>query len=138
MLADSRSNVARFRHVSVKPNAEEARRGFGLLVDEELLAMHVAARVGRPSFITRGSEGAVAADGAQTWSVSGIDVAGPLDIVGAGDSFCAGAVASLAAGATWEEAAQMGCLVASITVQQLGTTGTASPARIRERLRESP
>jgi rfaE bifunctional protein kinase chain/domain len=138
ILADSRRNVARFRHVSVKPNAEEARRGFDLLVDSELLASHVSARVQRPVFITRGADGVVVADGSRTASVPGVKAPGPLDIVGAGDSFCAGSVAALAAGATWEEAAQLGCLVASITVQQLGTTGTASPAQIRSRLLASP
>jgi sugar/nucleoside kinase (ribokinase family) len=124
--------------VSVKPNAEEARRGFDLLVDSELLASHVSARVQRPVFITRGADGVVVADGSRTASVPGVKAPGPLDIVGAGDSFCAGSVAALAAGATWEEAAQLGCLVASITVQQLGTTGTASPAQIRSRLLASP
>ncbi|HND52485.1 MAG TPA: PfkB family carbohydrate kinase, partial [Pirellulaceae bacterium] len=50
-----------------------------------------------------------------------------------GDSATAGIVASLLAGASPEEAAAVGNLVASITVQQLGTTGTASPAQVRER-----
>ena len=30
----------------------------------------------------------------------------------------------------WEQAAAFGCLVASITVQQIGTTGTATPDKI--------
>ena len=32
--------------------------------------------------------------------------------------------------------AMFGNLVASITIQQLGTTGTASPAQVRQRWRE--
>jgi hypothetical protein len=40
----------------------------------------------------------------------------------------------LAAGATLPEAALVGCLVASITVQQLATTGTATPAQVLDRL----
>ena len=39
-----------------------------------------------------------------------------------------GAVLALASGATRPEAALIGNLVASVTVRQLGTTGTASPA----------
>ena len=33
----------------------------------------------------------------------------------------------------WNHAAAFGCLVASITIQQLGTTGTASPEQVRQR-----
>ena len=47
------------------------------------------------------------------------------DTTGAGDSTTAGGVLALAAGAELPEAALVGCLVASITVQQLATTGTA-------------
>jgi sugar/nucleoside kinase (ribokinase family) len=50
--------------------------------------------------------------------------------VGAGDSTSAGIVCARAAGATLEQAAAFGCLVASITVQQIGTTGTATPDKI--------
>jgi sugar/nucleoside kinase (ribokinase family) len=53
--------------------------------------------------------------------------------VGAGDSATAGIVSALLAGATRLEAAAVGNLVASITVQQLGTTGTASPAQVLAR-----
>ena len=52
----------------------------------------------------------------------GLEVAGPIDIVGAGDSVAAGIVSALCAGASNPEAALVGNLVASITIQQLGTT----------------
>jgi hypothetical protein len=39
-------------------------------------------------------------------------------------------------GADEFEAAAFGNLVASITIQQLGTTGTATPAQVRERFAE--
>jgi hypothetical protein len=41
---------------------------------------------------------------------------------------------ALAAGATLPEAALVGILVSSITVQQLATTGTASPDELVPRL----
>jgi sugar/nucleoside kinase (ribokinase family) len=63
-------------------------------------------------------------------------VAGPIDIVGAGDSTSAGVACAVAAGATLTEAAAFGNLVASITIQQLGTTGTATPEQVRQRWRE--
>ena len=56
-----------------------------------------------------------------------------MDIVGAGDSTTAGIVCALLAGMDRREAAATGNLVASITVQQLGTTGTASPAQVLAR-----
>jgi sugar/nucleoside kinase (ribokinase family) len=42
----------------------------------------------------------------------------------------------LASGTSLEEAAAFGNLVASITIQQIGTTGTASPEQVRKRLAE--
>ena len=57
-------------------------------------------------------------------------VEGPIDPTGAGDSATAGAVLSLCAGATLPEAAVVGNLVASITIQQLGTTGTATAEQL--------
>jgi sugar/nucleoside kinase (ribokinase family) len=63
-------------------------------------------------------------------------VSGPIDIVGAGDSTSAGITCAVAAGASLEEAAAFGCLVASVTIQQIGTTGTASPEQVRKRWQE--
>jgi sugar/nucleoside kinase (ribokinase family) len=60
-------------------------------------------------------------------------VEGPVDIVGAGDSATSGIVTSLLSGADETEAAVVGNLVASITVQQIGTTGVASPSQILAR-----
>jgi hypothetical protein len=50
-----------------------------------------------------------------------VPVSGEIDIVGAG--------------AEPSEAALLGNLVASITIQQIGTTGTATLAQVRERFR---
>jgi len=65
--------------------------------------------------------------------VPGVRVSGPIDIVGAGDSTMAGIVSALCSGATLVEAAQVGNLVASITIQQIGTTGTATRQQVIER-----
>ena len=66
--------------------------------------------------------------------VPGVRVEGPIDPTGAGDSVTAGAVLALAAGAALPEAALVGNLVASITIQQLATTGTARPDQLPDRL----
>ena len=65
--------------------------------------------------------------------VPAVPVTGPLDTVGAGDSTSAGLACAVAAGATLEEAAAFANLVASITIQQIGITGTATPQQVRAR-----
>ena len=67
--------------------------------------------------------------------VPGVRVEGETDPTGAGDSATAGTVLALCAGATLPEAALIGNLVASITVQQLATTGVARPHELAPRLR---
>jgi sugar/nucleoside kinase (ribokinase family) len=102
-------------------------------------ALVFAKRNERNVYVTQGDDGILAArpDGS-TAHAAGIPVAGPLDIVGAGDSATSGIVAALLAGASAAEAAEIGNLVASITIQQLGTTGTATPAQVRARNAERP
>jgi sugar/nucleoside kinase (ribokinase family) len=72
-------------------------------------------------------------DGAEVVTVPAYPVAGPIDPVGAGDSASAGIASAIAAGLDPVAAAAFGNLVASITVRQIGTTGTASPALVRRR-----
>jgi sugar/nucleoside kinase (ribokinase family) len=58
-------------------------------------------------------------------------VSGEIDPVGAGDSTLAGITLGLCAGGTLTEAALIGNLAASITIKQIGTTGTASRDQVR-------
>ena len=95
--------------------------------------------MGRTAFVTEGANGIAlyhAARGVETVQVPAYHVSGPIDICGAGDSCSAGIACAMVSGATHEQAAAFGNLVASITVQQLGTTGTASPEQVRARWRE--
>jgi bifunctional ADP-heptose synthase (sugar kinase/adenylyltransferase) len=138
--ADSRRRIRRFRHAIIKPNQFEAvGRDSPLPGDEvplkELEAAIAALRAetAAPVVVTRGAAGMVVSDPACT-IVPGVRVEGPTDPTGAGDSATAGAVSALAAGATLPEAALVGNLVASITVQQLATTGTARPEQLPPRL----
>ena len=73
--------------------------------------------------------------GKEPIEVPAYPVSGPIDSVGAGDSSSAAMACALASGASLIEAAAFGNLVASITIQQIGTTGTATPAQVRERWR---
>jgi len=143
ILGDSRAHLAAYQAIGVKCNQHEAAAALDLpdaAGAAELLAVarRLAVRQGRPVFITLGGDGAVAADATGAWHVPGIAVAGPVDIVGAGDSFTAGAAATLGAGGSAVEAAHVGCLVAAITVQALGTTGTATPQQDLDRLADAP
>lgn len=136
-FADSRANIAEFRNVIIKPNAREAALAMGVEEPspEQLreAGQGLAARNGRPVFITRGPEGMLVCSSEECTDVPGVPVKGPLDICGAGDSATSGIVSALCAGATIGEAAVFGNLVASITIQQVGTTGTASPTEVLQR-----
>jgi rfaE bifunctional protein kinase chain/domain len=145
-LADSRSHIGHFRHIIAKPNQTELLAAIGAapsrndpapgFADVSTAALELARRTERGVFATLGAAGIVYAESATVQHILGVPVAGPTDIVGAGDSTMAGIAAALCAGATPVQAARLGCLVASITIQQLGVTGTASPAQILARFRE--
>jgi rfaE bifunctional protein kinase chain/domain len=144
IAVDSRERIGLFENVILKPNAREAMLAVGAQPSEaprpeqiEAAAASLFRRTGRPVFVTLGAQGILVFTDQGAQRVPGIPVSGPLDIVGAGDSVMAGIVASLCAGATPAQAAWVGNLVASITVQQLGTTGTASRPQVLERFRES-
>jgi len=95
-------------------------------------------KTGRAAFCTMGERGIlVATRGQKPALVAGYPVSGPIDIVGAGDAATSGIVAALMSGASELEAAAFGNLVASITIQQLGTTGTATPEQVREQWQQT-
>jgi rfaE bifunctional protein kinase chain/domain len=147
VLIDSRQRIGRFGFGLLKPNVAECLRALGrdaeAIADDMAFAQQAALALsrhtGRPLFCTVGERGILAVGfGEQpVVHVPGYPVSGPVDIVGAGDSATAGIVSALLAGASAIEAAAMGNLVASITVQQLGVTGTASPEQVLARWKES-
>ena len=147
VFVDSRQRIGRFRFGLLKPNVAECLRALGRdegsasgdMAFAREAAQALSRHSGRPLFCTIGDAGilAVGFDGPSSVThVPGYPVSGPIDIVGAGDSATAGIVSALLAGATPIEAAALGNLVASITVQQLGMTGTASPEQVMARWRE--
>ena len=139
-FADSRARIGEFLGVILKPNAQEAinavRPGHAGPVDRDLLetcAREFSRRTGRPVVVTLGPDGILCANGAALCRVPGISVPDPIDIVGAGDSVSAGVVSALCAGASLAQAALVGVLVSSITIQQMGATGTATPRQVLDR-----
>lgn len=148
--ADSRHRIGLFSNVVMKVNAREAvreafpsraQRSSGEPQESEDIDAAVVMRAseqlrrrtGRPVFVTAGRRGIWVCD-ARPALVRAVTVPEPTDPTGAGDSASAGAVLALCAGAALEEAALVANLVASITVQQLATTGSAGPDQLGPRL----
>ena len=134
VFVDSRAHVARFDFGVLKPNLAECLAAVGRASGGESeareAACELASRTGRTVFCTQGAEGMlVVAPGVEPVEVPGFPVDGPTDIVGAGDAATAGIVTAKLTGASDVEAAELGNLTASITVQKLGTTGTATGGR---------
>ena len=139
--ADSRCQIQDFTHLIIKPNEYEAAGIEKPLPDtvvdnDELLeaAQKLHTRNQAPVVITRGSQGMLVSNPDWT-AVPGVHIEGAIDPTGAGDSATAGTVLALCAGATLPEAALIGNLVASITIQQLSTTGVARPDQLADRLK---
>ena len=149
VLADSRERIGLFRNVCVKPNQPECMAAVAetpkhsQLINDPLVdsLIRLTRLVQGAVFCTLGAEGIARAGGDQkrgyvTTQVYSYPVSGPIDICGAGDSCSAGIASAMVSGLTHEQAAAFGNLVASITIQQIGVTGTATPDQVRSRWRQ--
>ena len=100
ILADSREHICEFRNMGIKVNNFEARQIVGGTQDIPL--SDVAARLyeknQRPVVITRGDKGMLVCDKDGWYEVPTIQIEGPIDVVGAGDSVTASLTAALCAG----------------------------------------
>jgi len=153
-ILDSRSMSGSFSGMILKLNAAEAFRlagavdesrpaqaaGSGTAEDASTAssetigarARSIGRRTGKPVFVTRGADGILLFDGDQVEELGAVKLDGPIDTVGAGDTTVAAIACSLAAGASFREAGEMGNLAAAVTVRKLRETGTASPEEILE------
>ena len=141
--ADSRKRIGLYRNIIIKPNRFEAKRavepgwdGTEVTIKEaQRCGGELCKRTGKPVYVTVGRKGilVITEDGCQ--HVHGIKITGELDPVGAGDSVSAGIVSTLSSAGSYHEAAEVGNLIASITVTKIGTTGTASHDEIIKQLR---
>jgi rfaE bifunctional protein kinase chain/domain len=139
IFADSRLRISEFKNVTIKPNRHEAIHSIhadyegdsptSLAIES---ANQLKTQTGKPIFLTLDKEGICPIDENEPVPIPCPPVTGPIDIVGAGDSTTAGIVSSLISGASHRESAVIGNLVASITIRQLGTTGTATPEQVFE------
>jgi bifunctional ADP-heptose synthase (sugar kinase/adenylyltransferase) len=138
--ADSRKHVREFQNMIIKANQFEAvghaNPRPGELIDLNRMKLELPrlrAMTQAAVCVTLGERGLMVSDPVPTF-VPAVRVDGPIDPTGAGDSVTAGMVLSLLSGATMPEAALVGNLVASLTVQQLATTGVARPEELPPRL----
>jgi bifunctional ADP-heptose synthase (sugar kinase/adenylyltransferase) len=143
-LADSRRGLRGFPPLGYKMNARELAQMTPLadepsLADIQLACRTIARRTSHPAFVTLAERGIVGAspDGA-VHHADALPVRGPIDIVGAGDAVTANLTASLAAGASLSDALAIAMAAASLVIHQLGTTGAAGVAQIRELLPPGP
>jgi rfaE bifunctional protein kinase chain/domain len=138
-IADSRNYMGRYRNVMVKFNVHEAARTLGIpepngkAEEFEALACQLFQFYHQPVILTLGERGMQLTDEHGTAWVPAIPLQGEVDIVGAGDSVLASIGAALSVGASLIEAAIIGTITASIIVQQIGTTGIATPEEIMGR-----
>jgi len=136
-LADSRTRIGQFQNVALKPNRYEALVAVEHETREvvpravaERCGQELATRTGRPVFVTLDAEGISVCTAASSTHVPTVPPSTPIDVTGAGDSTAASIVCSLCAGASLAEAALIGNLSASVVLQKIGTTGTATAGQI--------
>jgi len=146
-IVDSRHFSETYAGAVLKINEHEAVRLCGTVQAPEAsvlraqahsAARELFARSGKPVFVTRGSRGIVAVDHRGLCEVPGIPFRGRTDTVGAGDSALAGICLGLAAESDTVEAAQLGSMIAGVTIRKLHQTGTATPREIIALSREQP
>ena len=122
IYADSRAYISLFRNIMVKCNNHEIKDNGEALYQKNK----------KPVFVTMGENGTMVFDKDGSHKVEAIKVEGPIDICGAGDACTSGIVLGMSLGAPPKVAAMLGNIVSSITIKQIGVTGTATQEQVRE------
>lgn len=129
VVADSRHGGHLLRSAVLKVNADEARRlcdRAGIAEEsQDGRASALSRWAGRPVILTLGEQGLLVAVDGKVTEVPGVEVSGPVDTVGAGDTALAALGAALAAGEEAVSAGVVANLAAAIVVGKVMTTGTA-------------
>ena len=125
IFADSRAYIHLFNNVMIKCNTHEIND------DGESLYWNNK----KPVFITMGENGSTVYDKNGSHKIAAVKTEGPVDFCGAGDAYTSGTVLGLTLGAPPEVAAMLGSAVSSITVKQIGVTGTATREQVVEVIR---
>ena len=138
--ADSRGFADCYRNVIIKCNQLElpGANKTGTAHDEDAIiagGKKLLSANGCAVVVTSGADGAYIFEGEAVTHIPAFRVEGPMDIVGAGDATNAGVIVGLALGLSLPDAVLLGSCISSITIQQIGVTGTATIEQIKQRLR---
>jgi rfaE bifunctional protein kinase chain/domain len=138
-IVDSRHHSGAFPGALLKINDHEAVRLAGLAGSEEAFVPRESSlkaaetlykKLNKTVFITRGPRGCIVVTEAGIHEIPGIQAAGKIDTVGAGDSMLAGICVALASGQNALNSATIGNFTAAVTIQKLFQTGSASPEEL--------
>jgi len=136
VIADSRERINLYNRGIIKPNEIEGAKASGVCdaagIDDFYEAALQLAQ-GREVIMTIGAEGSLYAADGELVHIPANAVGGEIDIVGAGDTFLSGFALAIAAGANRLEAAKIAGLCSEVTIQKIGTTGTASAKEVQAR-----
>ena len=139
IFADSRAFADEFTGVTIKCNDKEARSlVLGPQHADDAFSHSVMSqcqrelrrRTGRRAVITCGSRGVLVEQKGASVLVPALPAPRVMDVCGCGDVCTSGMVSALCAGATWQEAAELGNLCASVTIRKIGQTGTSRPDEV--------
>lgn len=130
---DGRDHLSAYPGATLKINAEAASNlafnEFGHAPEES--GSKILEQSNEELVITDGENGCYVFEHAQTTFIPAVKYTGPVDTVGAGDSFTAGFAYALAAGANMVQAAEFATCCSAITVRKLNQTGAPTPDEIR-------
>ncbi len=138
-LIDSRGYHDSYPQAIHKLNEREVMRASGvpLEADDEVSleavvqqAQSLCARWESPLVVTRGARGCLVFSGHESRQIFGLQLAGRLDPVGAGDTFFSSLAAAISNRTNLTAAASIANIAAGVTAQKLLQTGTASPDEI--------
>jgi len=137
--ADSRGFIRDYRNIIVKCNqfelpgsdksCEKHDKDAILKGGADLLSVNDCAVV-----VTSGANGAYIFEGDTVDFIPAFKVEDPIDIVGAGDATNAGVILGKTLGLSLPDSVLLGSCISSITIRQLGVTGTATIEQIKQQL----
>ena len=139
IFADSRAFADEFTGVTIKCNDKEARSlVLGPQHADDAFSHSAMSqcqhelrrRTGKRAVITCGSRGVLVEQKGASVLVPALPAPRVMDVCGCGDVCTSGMVSALCAGATWQEAAELGNLCASVTIRKIGQTGTSSQEEV--------
>lgn len=144
LLVDSRAFCTEYHNVIVKCNNLELFHNFKLERDSDSsilkikqYAKKLSQKTTKSTFVTCGELGICIANEEEVSFAPAVKVEGEIDVCGAGDTASAALTCALCSGADINEAAEIANLAASITIEEIGKTGTATCDQILSRYREA-